>query len=66
MQDVEETKQRIAQLQIEHRGLDAAIDSLVQHSHLDELMIRRLKKRKLQIKDEIVLLQMQITPDVPA
>jgi hypothetical protein len=30
------------------------------------MQIRRLKKRKLQIKDTIVLLQMQLTPDVPA
>jgi len=32
----------------------------------DELQIRRLKKRKLALKDEITLLQMRITPDIPA
>ena len=31
-----------------------------------ELQLRRLKKRKLQIKDSILLLQMQLVPDVPA
>lgn len=32
----------------------------------DDMQLRRMKKRKLRIKDSIVLLQMQLTPDVPA
>lgn len=66
MRDAETLKRRIADLQIEHRDLDAAIVALVAALPLDELQARRLKKRKLQIKDSIVLLQMQLTPDVPA
>jgi hypothetical protein len=66
MRDAESLKRRIAELQNEHRGLDQALVALVEVVPVDELQVRRLKKRKLQIKDAIVLLQMQLTPDVPA
>ena len=66
MPDDESIKRRIAELQLEHRGLDAIIDAIGQQAHFDELQLRRLKKRKLQIKDSISLLQMQLIPDVPA
>lgn len=66
MRDPESLKRRIAELQIEHRSLDATLDALAALPPVDELQLRRLKKRKLQIKDTIVLLQMQLTPDVPA
>lgn len=66
MTDVETIKRRIAELQLEHRGLDAMIDAIGQQPRFDELQLRRLKKRKLQIKDSITLLQMQLVPDVPA
>ena len=66
MSDPDTLKRRIADLQIEHRGLDDTILRLVAEVPVDELHVRRLKKRKLQIKDTIVLLQMQLTPDVPA
>ena len=62
----EEIKRRIIELQIEHRDLDEAIDRLAGTPGLDEVRLRRLKKRKLQIKDSIALLQMQLVPDVPA
>lgn len=66
MRDAESLKRRIAELQNEHRSLDRTIEALGAMPTPDELQIRRLKKRKLQIKDAIVLLQMQLTPDVPA
>ena len=65
-QDIDALKLRIAELQLEHRGLDQVIERMVRSPDSDELALRRLKKRKLQIKDAIVLLQMQLTPDVPA
>jgi hypothetical protein len=62
----ESIQRRIAELQLEHRGLDAMIDALGREQRFDELQLRRLKKRKLQIKDTIKLLEMQLVPDVPA
>jgi hypothetical protein len=64
--EMEQIKQRIIELQVEHRDLDEAIDRLAGQPGVDELKLRRLKKRKLQIKDAIALLQMQLVPDVPA
>jgi hypothetical protein len=65
---IEAIKRRISELQLEHRGLDAMIDSVDkgEQKTVNELQLRRLKKRKLQIKDMIVLLQMQLIPDIPA
>ncbi|HUL63925.1 MAG TPA: YdcH family protein [Burkholderiaceae bacterium] len=64
--DSEEIKRRIVELQVEHRDLDDAIARLVDQPGIDDLTLRRLKKRKLQIKDTIVQLQMQLVPDIPA
>ena len=64
--DSEEIKRRIVELQVEHRDLDDAIARLVDQPGIDDLTLRRLKKRKLQIKDAIVQLQMQLVPDIPA
>ena len=64
--DPETIAHRIQELQLEHRGLDAMIEAISQQTHFDELQLRRLKKRKLQIKDSIFQLQMMLVPDVPA
>lgn len=64
--DVELIHKRIAQLDAEHRELDVMITILAEEPTIDELQLRRLKKRKLQIKDQILLLQVQLVPDIPA
>ena len=64
--EAEEIKRRIIELQVEHRDLDMAIARLAEEPSVDELQLRRLKKRKLQIKDSIALLQMRLVPDIPA
>ena len=66
LSDVRTLQLRILELEAEHRELDHLIDQLQQESIRDELQIRRLKKRKLQLKDQIVQLQVQLSPDVPA
>jgi len=66
MSSAEEIQRRIIELEVEHRDLDAVIERLASDGHHDELQIRRLKKRKLQLKDHIVLLKMQLVPDIPA
>jgi hypothetical protein len=57
---------RIAQLEIEHRDLDAVIDRLVADPTEDELRMRRLKKRKLLLKDQISRLRARLIPDIVA
>ncbi len=62
----EQIQSRIIELEVEHRDLDSVIETLTKQPDHDELQLRRLKKRKLQLKDHITLLKMQLTPDVPA
>ena len=57
---------RLAELRVEHRDLDAVIARLMENPPRDELMLRRLKKRKLYIKDRIALLERMLEPDIPA
>jgi hypothetical protein len=57
---------RLLELEQEHRELDQLIMSLQQDGTADELALRRLKKRKLQIKDQITQLVMQLSPNEPA
>ena len=64
--DIETLRRRIVELQLEHQGLDAMIDSVGPQGEFDDLQLRRLKKRRLQIRDTITLLQMRLVPDVPA
>lgn len=66
LSDVRTTELRLLELEAEHRELDHLIDQLQQQLPHDELQIRRLKKRKLQLKDQIVQLQASLSPDVPA
>jgi len=66
MQDNQPLSDRIVELQIEHRDLDLSLLALQASKPLDELMIRRLKKRKLVVKDAIMHLQRQMVPDTPA
>ncbi|MBB3224861.1 MULTISPECIES: DUF465 domain-containing protein [Telluria group] len=66
MKNEEEIRRRIVELDVEHRDLDAVIEMLTRDGHHDQLQLRRLKKRKLQLKDYITLLKMQLVPDVPA
>ena len=53
-------------LQREHRDLDAAIAALDSEGRADALTVRRLKKRKLMLKDEIQRISDEITPDIIA
>ena len=57
---------RIAQLEIEHRDLDDVIGRLTEIPPRDELQMRRLKKRKLFLKDQISRLRARLIPDIVA
>lgn len=58
--------QRVIELKLEHRDLDAAIQRLQSDPQADELAIKRLKKRKLQLKDCIARIESSLIPDEPA
>lgn len=66
----EEREQRLraalAQLKQEHRDLDAAIAGLEQTVRADALQIKRLKKRKLHLKDQIARAEDELFPDIIA
>lgn len=64
--DPEQLRERIVALEIEHRDLDEAIARLADLSSRDDLLLTRLKKRKLQLKDQILQLKMLLVPDIPA
>lgn len=57
---------RLVELIQEHRDLDLAIHALMATPVPDELQLRRMKKRKLLLKDQISFLESQLQPDVPA
>lgn len=57
---------RLIELRIEHADLDALIDALVEDPRRDELMLRRLKKRRLGLRDLIAQLELALDPKEPA
>ena len=57
---------RIAELKQEHQDLDAAVAALEAFARPDQIQIARLKKKKLALRDQIVLLEDQLTPDIIA
>jgi hypothetical protein len=58
--------ERLRQLRIEHRDLDEVISRLSMDLHIDELQLKRLKKRKLVLKDLILKLESELIPDLNA
>jgi hypothetical protein len=65
-EDPEVLKSRLAELSVEHRDLDEAIERLLATPPKDQLLLRRLKKRKLLLKDRMALIERMLEPDVPA
>ncbi len=59
-------KSIITTLTLEHKDLSDALELMKEQPFVDELQIRRIKKRKLQLKDEILLLESKLIPDIEA
>jgi len=57
---------RIAELRQRHRDLDSTIGELQEAAYVDQLRLRRLKKQKLQLKDELGKLESLLIPDLDA
>ena len=67
MADEERTLvEKLEALRVEHRDLDEAIAHMEQAPYVDQLRLRRLKKRKLQLKDFIALMESRLIPDLDA
>jgi hypothetical protein len=66
MSDPDNLRVLLQELKVEHRDLDAAIHRIMETPPTDELMLRRLKKRKLQLKDRIAQIEGMLEPDIPA
>lgn len=58
-----EIRAKLQQLYLEHKDLDQVIDHLSENPVVDQLLIKRLKKKKLQLKDLIARLEDELIPD---
>ena len=59
-------QKRIYELQVEHRDLNEVVDRLVAQNDVDQLMLRRLKQKKLRLKDQISRLKSELIPNLDA
>jgi len=59
-------KERLRELQLEHRDLDSAIHRISDDPSHDQLALTRMKRRKLLIKDQISWIERQLDPDIRA
>ncbi|MCK6419880.1 MAG: YdcH family protein [Aquabacterium sp.] len=59
-------ERRLIELRIEHADLDSLIDRAAEQSPVDELALRRLKKRRLVLRDMIARLEGELDPPEPA
>lgn len=71
MADIDEAsqqaiRQRLEELRVEHRDLDEIIQRLAEDPLVDQLQLRRIKKRKLSLKDMISRLESKLIPDIEA
>lgn len=64
--DPGEIARLVAELKEEHRDLDEAIQRISEDPGVDQLRLRRMKKRKLKLKDWIAHLESQLIPDLDA
>lgn len=58
--------ERLKGLRIEHQDLDQVINALHDKANTDQLLIQRLKKRKLLLKDQIQRIESDLIPDMDA
>ncbi|HKJ08399.1 MAG TPA: YdcH family protein [Gammaproteobacteria bacterium] len=64
--DISTLKRQLRELRTEHRDLDEVIARLADDPTVDQLQLRRMKKRKLMLKDMIARVESQLIPDLDA
>jgi hypothetical protein len=65
-QNDREMREQLVKLRAEHRELDEEILALTENGLADQLVLRRLKKKKLALKDQITAIEDQLLPDIIA
>ena len=64
--DIKGLELQLLELRSEHRDLDEIIHEMILSNHPDQLKIKRLKKRKLRLKDSIIRVESLLIPDIDA
>jgi hypothetical protein len=65
-EEILQARYDLIELRLEHRDLDHAIEQMMENPYVDQLRLRRMKKRKLKLKDNIRRLESMIIPDMDA
>ncbi len=65
-EEIQALRRKLEELRLEHRDLDDVIHHLVHSAYPDQLQLKRLKKRKLKLKDGIELIESRLIPDIDA
>ncbi len=65
-EEISQIQHEITELKLEHQDLDEIVERLMQDAEIEELKVKRLKKRKLLIKDRISRLEDKLIPDILA
>ena len=65
-EDIVQIRNRLAEMKLEHSDLDQLIDRLARDATVEQLQLKRLKKRKLYLKDQISNLENELIPDILA
>ncbi|MFQ5776289.1 MAG: YdcH family protein [Kiloniellaceae bacterium] len=64
--EIERLRQQLAALKTEHRDLDDVIARISESAPFDQIQVKRLKKRKLMLKDQIARIESKLLPDIIA
>lgn len=65
-EEIQALEQKLEELRLEHRDLDDVIHHLSDTDYPDQLQLKRLKKRKLRLKDSIQMIESRLIPDMDA
>ena len=65
-EEIQVLRQKLEELRLEHRDLDDVIHHLIESAYPDQLQLKRLKKRKLKLKDGIEMIESRLIPDIDA
>lgn len=66
MEEIQELEEKLVELEHEHKDLDQIIDRLRDAQPIDFFQLKRLQKKKLQLKDQIQRIKSQLIPDIIA